>query len=106
MILKKRAYGSVYCLTFGFLLIFNVINTNNYGMYPPSYLVAFGFGIGFAMILGIVYAYVYDPGEKRRIEITYKFAHMKKEIALEKALSKPIANRNPFPKPVASAVPA
>ncbi len=103
MILKKRAYGSAYCLTFGFLLILNVINTNNYGMYPPSYLVAFGFGIGFSMILGIIYAYVYDPGEKRRIEITYKFEHMKKELALEKALSKPVVSRTPFSRPVTSA---
>ena len=106
MILKKRAYGSAYCLTFGFLLIFNVINTNNYGMYPPSYLVAFGFGIGFTMILGIIYAYVYDPGEKRRIEITYKFEHMKKELALKNSLSKHMTNRNPISNPVARAVPA
>ena len=103
-VIRKRVSGGVICMTFGYLVIFNMINTNTYGMYPPSFLVAFAFAIGITMVMGLAWACVWDPGEKRRIDVTYKFEHMRKELALKNALPKPVIykNRSPFSRPVAS----
>ena len=102
MIDKKRASGSTYCTAFGFLVIFNMINTNQYGMYPPSYLAAAAFTIGIVMVMGTVWAHVWDPGEKKRINVAYKFEHMKKEIAMKNSIIMPAASNNPFSRPTAS----
>ena len=102
--IKKRASGGVYCMAFGYLVIFNMINTNTYGMYPPSFLTAFAFAIGISMIMGVAWACVWDPGEKRRVDVTYRFEHMRKELALEHALPEPVTyrKRSPFSRPTAS----
>ncbi len=103
-VIRKRVSGGVYCMTFGYLVIFNMINTNTYGMYPPAFLVAFAFAIGITMVSGLAWTLVLDPGEKRRINVNYKFEHMRKELALENALPKPVTykSRTPFSRPVAS----
>ena len=99
---KKRASGSVYCMAFGFMVIFNMINTNQYAMYPPSYLVAVAFATGIGMIMALVWSHAWDPGAKRRIDVAYKFEHMKKEITMKNPIVIPAASNNPFSRPTAS----
>lgn len=65
----KSDYRMFISVGFGYALIFNLIGTNRYGMYPTWVLVAACFVIGIAMVAGAAFVLVSGTEEKKTVEV-------------------------------------
>ena len=65
----KSDYRMFVSIGFGYCLIFNMVGTNRYNMYPAWMLVMVCFSIGILMVVGSMWIFTKGIEEKKIVEV-------------------------------------